>query len=57
MAIFSFILILLLNVYWALKYGRENYVSLYTGELGPFFTVVIWLYAAWGIANLIFVFL
>lgn len=52
MSILNFIIVALFNIYWAIRFKREYLQSfLFRDSVG--FSIFIWLYAAWGIINLV----
>jgi hypothetical protein len=55
MGIPNFIIVLSFNLWWAMRYGLDGYGQMYKfdEDVPKWVTIVIWLYAAWGIANLI----
>lgn len=53
MGIVNFIIVLGFNVWWA-KDGLDNYADIYNGNYNKWFSVGVWLYAAWGIGNLVY---
>lgn len=56
MGISNFIIVLGFNLYWV-KDGLEDYKGIYTGEYDKWFSACAWLFALWGISNLIYSFL
>ena len=53
MGIVNFIIVLGFNLWWA-KDGLDHYVDIYNGNYSSGYSVGAWLYAAWGIGNLIY---
>lgn len=54
MGIANFIIVLVFNIWW-LKDGLNHYVNIYNGNYNKWLSVVVWLLAAWGIVNLVYV--
>lgn len=53
MGILNFIIVLLFNVWWA-KDGLEIYFDAYEWKESRWLSVMLWAFALWGIANLIY---
>jgi hypothetical protein len=53
MGIEHFIIVLGFNVLLA-KDGFRRYANIYNGKLNKWLSVTAWLYAAWGIVNLVY---
>lgn len=48
------LIVLLFNLYWVITYGPNEYVEMYKGRVYPkWYMVFMWLYAAWGLYNLL----
>lgn len=50
--ILNFIIVLGFNLYF-MRNGWSEYKEIYTGELSKWFSLLVWLYALWGIYNMI----
>ena len=53
MGILNFIIVLLFNAWWA-KDGLKIYFDAYKWKESGWLSVMLWAYAGWGIANLIY---
>lgn len=53
MGIINFIVVLLFNLWW-LKDGWQSFKDIYNGHHSKWISVFVWLYAAWGVFNLIY---
>lgn len=52
MSIINFIIVLGFNIYW-LKIDYQCFIDMYNGNFSKWFSLCFWLYALWGIINLI----
>lgn len=52
MGLLNFIIVLGFNVWWA-KEGLDNYKNMYNGNFNEWLSIGAWLFAAWGILNLV----
>lgn len=55
MSITNFIIVLIFNVYWVVDGGCETYLYAYNIKENGWLSVVIWAFALWGLANLLYV--
>ena len=53
MAITNFIIVLLFNLWWA-KDGIDIYLDAYKWRESKWLSVGLWVFAIWGLANLIY---
>lgn len=51
MGIVNFIIVLFFNILWMTD-GADQYFALYNGRMNVGLSVIVWIYAAWGIFNL-----
>lgn len=57
MGIINFIIVLVFNILWASSVGLNMYFDAYKWKVGRWLSVILWIFAAWGLVNLIYVFL
>lgn len=53
MGIINFIIVLGFNIYWLVRYKRDIFIF-YKFKASIWLSILVWLYAGWGIANLIY---
>jgi len=53
MGILNFIIVLCFNAWWA-KDGMNNYFEMYKWSESRWLSVGLWVFAGWGITNLIY---
>lgn len=49
----NFIIVLFFNVLYSIIWS-EHYTDIYNGKINKWLSVAVWLYAAWGIFNLLY---
>lgn len=50
-----FIIVLVFNLGWLLKYGLKKYLAYYKWKNTRWLSIILWTYTIWGIINLIYV--
>lgn len=53
MGIINFIIVFSVIIYIRISI-KEKFINMYNGKITTWFTVAMWLYSLWGLANLIY---
>lgn len=52
MGILNFLIVLAFNLYWY-RDGKESFIKLYNFGYTKWLSIFVWVYAIWGIVNLL----